>query len=106
MSANAGEGASQGTLSMSVTASSKDVLSKFILGLESIEYFTKVENNSASDSGGKGKDRSVTGSIVCYYALHEEEPEPAPEAPAETTDTGDSDDAQPADGSQDLVLPD
>ena len=106
VSANAGEGASQGTLSMSVTASSKDVLSKFILGLESIEYFTKVENNSASDSGGKGKDRSVTGSIVCYYALHEEEPEPAPEAPAETTDTGDSDDAQPVDGSQDLVLPD
>ena len=80
MTANSGSGSLVGGITLSVEAESKDIMAKFILGLEEIGIFDKVEQTGVSDSIGDG-DRKVSGTIVCSYKSDES-----------TEETGTSDD--------------
>lgn len=87
INATAGEGTSQGSLTLSVVADSKQDFAYFIVGLESIEDFVEIENTSVTDNLGEGStyfdnQREVHGTIVCKYVIHET-PAPAVEQSSE-----------------------
>ena len=102
--ATSGEGSSQGTLSLTVTAKNKELFAEFLDKLNDTGLFSDIEQNSVSDSGGKGNSRTVSGSVVCRYPAHEEAPTPeeTPEG-GETTDESTS--TESSDVPEEIVMP-